>query len=102
MQEKLKSETEINNRVYNKPTSTITENGKRINYYEFIASLKNKECNDALLRIVNKIDMKQIKKEIDEMPIISNIRKDFYKVILERRYEIILEKTYKKLIHQST
>ena len=102
MKEILKSETEINNRVYNKPTSTITENGKRINYYEFIASLKNKECNDALLRIVNKIDMKQIKKEIDEMPIISNIRKDFYKVILERRYEIILEKTYKKLIHQST
>ena len=46
--------------------------------------------------------MKQIEKEIDEMPIISNIRRDFYKVILERRYEIILEKTYKKLIHQST
>ena len=102
MQEILKSETEINNRVYNKPTSTITENGRRINYYEFISSLKNKECNDALSRIVNKIDMKQIEKEIDKMPIISDIRRNFYKVILERRYKIILEKSYKKLIHKST
>lgn len=102
MQEILKTETEINNRVYNKPTSTITENGRRINYYDFISSLKNKECNDALSRIVNKIDMKQIEKEIDEMPIISDIRRSFYKVILERRYKIILEKSYNKLINKST
>lgn len=97
MQEILQNTTEINNRVYNKPTSAITENGKRINYYEFISSLKNKQCNKALIRIMNKIDMGQIEKEVDEMPIVSDIRKEFYKVLLNTRYEIILKKSCQKL-----
>ena len=97
MKEILKSETEINNRVYNRPTSTINENGHRINYYEFISSLKNKDCNKALKELFNKIDMEKIEEEIDNMPIISDTRKEFYKIILNRRYEIILKKTYKKL-----
>ena len=97
MQEILKSEAEINNRVYNKPTSTITENGKRINYYDFIYSLKNTSCNKALSRLIDKIDMNKILKEVDKMPMISDIRKEFYKTLLDRRYEIILKKSYKKL-----
>lgn len=93
MEEILKSETEINNRVYNRPTSTITENDKRINYYNFISSLKNKDCNDALKRLIKCIDMEKIEKEIDDMSIISDVRKKFYKVLLNRRYEIILKKS---------
>ena len=46
--------------------------------------------------------MKQIEKGIDEIPIISNVRRNFYKVILESRYKIILEKSYNKLINKST
>lgn len=75
MEEILKNKAELNNRIYNKPTSTITEDDKRINYYEFIYSLKNEECNEALKRMINEIDMKKIQKEIDNMPIISEIRK---------------------------
>ena len=89
---------EINNRVYNKPSSTVTENGKRINYFEFISSLKNEQCNEALSRIIKKINMKKIEIEIEKMPLISDIRREFYKVLLNRRYEIILENSYKKLI----
>lgn len=36
-------------------------------------------------------------KIIDETPFISNIRKDFYKKILEMRYEKILKFSYEKL-----
>lgn len=97
MEEILKSETEINNRVYNRPTSTITENDKRINYYDFIYSLKYKDCNDALKRMIKCIDMEKIEKEINDMPIISDVRKKFYKVLLNRRYDIILKKSYDKL-----
>lgn len=32
------------------------------------------------------------------MPLISAIRKEFYKTLLNRRYEIILKKSYKKLM----
>ncbi len=98
MKEILNSETEINNRVYNRPTSAITENGKRINYYEFIYSLKNTACNEALVRIIDKIEMKRILKEVDEMPMISAVRKEFYKTPLNRRYEKILKKSYEKLM----
>ena len=94
----LQNKNEINNRIYHKPTSTITENDKRINYYEFISSLKNKDCNEALKRIVMKINMEEIQQEIDNMPIISKIRRKFYKVILEERYEKILKNAYDKLM----
>lgn len=97
MKEISKNETEINNRVYNKPTSTITENGRRINYYDYISSLKNADCNDALNRVFNRINMNQIENEIDNMPIISYVRRDFYKILLNRRYDIILKKSYRKL-----
>jgi len=59
--------------------------------------LKNPDCNEALKRLIGKIDMEKIKEEIDEMPIISDIRKEFYKVMLEKRFKEILEKSYKKL-----
>lgn len=97
MEKILKNKAEINNRIYNKPTSAITENGKRINYYDYIYSLKNPDCNEALKRLIGKIDMEKIKKEIDEMPLISNIRKEFYKVMLEKRFKEILKKSYEKL-----
>ena len=87
MKEILKNQTEINNRIYNKPTSAITENGKRINYHDYIYSLKNPDCNEALKRLIGKIDMEKIKEEIDEMPIISDTRKEFYKVMLEKRFK---------------
>ena len=63
MEKILKNKAEINNRIYNKPTSAITENGKRINYYDYIYSLKNPDCNEALKRLIGKIDMEKIKKE---------------------------------------
>lgn len=102
IEEILNDKSEFNNRIYNKPTSTITENDKRINYYNFISSLKNTDCNKALERIVNKIDMNKIEEEIDNMPIITDIRKKFYKSLLKGRYEIILKKSYNKLQKCST
>lgn len=96
MEEIIKNKSEINDRIYNRPTSTIIENDKRINYYEFISSLKNEDCNQALKRIVPKVDMVKIAKEIEHMPIISDVRKEFYKIFLKGRYEIILKKSFDK------
>ena len=98
IEEILKNKAEINDRIYNKPTSAITENGKRINYYEFISSLKNQDCNDALKRIVPKIDIDILSELINEVPFISDVRKSFYKVFLKERYEIILKGSYDKLV----
>ena len=41
--------------------------------------------------------MNRIEEIIDDMPSISDIRKEFYKVFLRGRYEIIIEKSVKKM-----
>ncbi len=99
MENILKNTAELNNRIYNKPTSTITENDKRINYYEYITSLKNKDCNNAILRIVPQIDLNKIEDIIDNMPIISEKRKKFYKTLIKGRYEAILKRPYNILMN---
>lgn len=69
--------------------SCIKENGKKINYMEYIKSIKNKECNNAIKRVFEKININKINNFIDEISCISTIRKDFYKKIIYYRYEII-------------
>lgn len=87
----------LNSKVYNQPLSTIKRNGKKINYFYFISSLRNQECNEALKRIVPRIDLENINSIIDDMPV-SDLQKQFYKVILKERKEKILDFSYNKLI----
>lgn len=88
---------EIDARVYTFPTSALKENDKKINYFDYISSLKNKDCNDALLRITPLVNIEKINAIIEETPEISNIRKEFYKKIIKERYEKILKYSYDKL-----
>ena len=70
---------------------------KKINYFEYISSLKNQDCNKALLKLFPKIDLEKINLIIDNTSYISNIRKQFYKKILKLRYDEILKVNYDKL-----
>lgn len=91
--EKLQ-ENEIKNLAIN-CYSCLKENGKKINYMTYIRDTKNKECNKAIIRVFKNINMDEINKFIDEVSCMSNIRKEFYKEILNIRYKII-EEVYKK------
>ena len=71
--------------------SCLKENGKKINYMSFIKQMKNEECNKAIKRIFAKIDINKIKTFIDNIESMSKIRKNFYKQIIEKRYEILKE-----------
>lgn len=93
----ISDEEEMNARVFVFPTSALKLNDKKINYFEYINSVKNEDCNNALLRIFPKIDIEKINNIIDETPDISEIRKEFYKKILKMRYEKILKHSYEKL-----
>lgn len=79
-------------------SSAIRCDGAKIKYYEFITSLKNEDCNNALIRIYNKINIDKITKLIDEIDIMSNTRKEFYKKVIIGKYKEILTVAYKKLI----
>lgn len=87
MKEYINKPEEINKRIYIFPNSALKLNDKKINYYDFINSGKVDECNKALLRVYPKIDFRKINDIIDNTPSISDIRKDFYKTILQERYE---------------
>lgn len=62
---------------------------------EYIKSFENKDCTDALQRIVPHINIDEISKIIDETPGISDIRKTFYKTMISERYNQILLEPYK-------
>ena len=94
------SETEVKNLAIN-CYSCLKESGKKINYMEYIKSMKNEDCNNAIYRIFERINIEQINKFIDEIPSVSNIRKDFYKKIISLRYKIIKD-TYKAIISNKT
>lgn len=91
MESVINSEDEINLRVYQFPASAIEHNGKKISYVEFIASGINEDCNKALNRIARRIDVDAICGFIDGVDVLSELQKDFYKVMISERYEKIIQ-----------
>ncbi len=96
----VSSEKEINNRIYVFPTSEIKINNTKINYFDFISSLQNEDCTEALKRIAPRIDLSTIYEIVDQTPHLSNIRREFYKMMLQRRKEAIIDYTMRKLTNQ--
>lgn len=97
LREVLESPKEIEKRIYQYPTSQIKMNGKKSSYYDVISSLSYEECNKALVRIVEKMNLEKIYTMIDSICCISDIRKEFYKVMYRERYEKILLSSYQQL-----
>ena len=89
------SEAEIKNLAIN-TYSCIKENGKKINAISYIKSLKNSDCNNAIFRVFDKINLNKIEDFINNVEGITNIRKEFYKKIIKLRYKF-LEQVYKKI-----
>ena len=87
-------------RIFQIPLSSIKIDGKKINYFDFISSLQNKDCNAALKHIVPKVDMRKIFALIDETPYISDLQKRFYKTMISERKEKILDKSLQLLRRQ--
>lgn len=92
----LSDEDELNERVYKFPTSQIKLNDKKSSYFEVISSLKFNEINKSLLNIYPKIDLEKINALFDSLNI-SNIHKQFYKRMIEERFNKIIKYSYEKL-----
>lgn len=102
MQAVLNDKNELNHRVFDMPLSAITYNGKKINYFKFISAAEFAECNEALKRITSRIDMEKIFEIIDSTPSITELQKDFYKVMLSERKEHILDFSLNKIMQMSS
>lgn len=97
MKATLENKAEQDLRVFSIPLSGIKIDNTKINYFDFISSLQNKDCNKALKRILPRINMVEINNIIDETPYITDLQKIFYKTMLAQRKEKILDFSYDKL-----
>lgn len=91
--------------AYDSAISKFRKEGKIINPLKYIESMESTDCNNALIRIVPKIDLNKIKNIFNEIPeeingigTISNQQKEVYYKILEYRFNNILLPTYKKIV----
>lgn len=82
------TETELKNLAIN-CYSCLRDNGKKINYMTYIKEMKNQECNNAIKRLFANIDIDKIENFIDNIECMTDIRKEFYKRIINQRYAII-------------
>lgn len=101
VKEIIDNEFEMKKRCYIFPSATLyltTEKTGKPGYYDMLASGYDKNCSAALIRMFPKIKIDEINNIINNTPIISDIKKDFYKKILTMRYELILEKAYQHCI----
>lgn len=97
MKEVLTNDNELMYRVFEIPTSAIMLNGKKIKYFDFIASIQDENCNSAIRRITPKINMADIKSIVFSTPYINDLQKKFYYRILSERKSRILDFTLRKL-----
>ncbi len=97
MEAVLEDENERNYRIYETPTAAIMQGKKKIKYFDFISSLQNEACNQALQRVVPRIDMVRIEEMVNSTPFLSDLQKRFYITMLRERKLRILDFSLKAL-----
>ncbi len=97
MERVLHDENEMNARIFQFPTSIIKENGRKINYYDFLIKGLYEGCNDALLRIVPKINMDEICEFIEDVPYLSDLQHIFYQTYITERWKKLILPAYERI-----
>ncbi|MDE7435669.1 MAG: HipA domain-containing protein [Lachnospiraceae bacterium] len=100
MKNVMDSQEETDKRIYKFPTSQVKLNGKKSSYYEVIHSLEFPECNNALVNVFKRINMKQIEELIAETPLVTDTQKLFYIHMIRERYNKIIKASYDKLMEK--
>ena len=94
MEKVISDENELNARIYRFPTSAIKLNGTKINYCDFLCNTTNRDCHNALKRILDRIDVDKIAGFINEIEYLPDLQKEFYNLYIRSRYDKILVTAY--------
>lgn len=97
----LEHQGSFNDLMLNLTTSAITKNGKKLKPQNFLFETKNIDVLKALDNITKRINYHKIYALIDNIKIISNERKSFYKQTIKMRKEKILDNA-KKIIDKAS
>lgn len=90
---------ELKLRIFTYPRSAIKLNNKKLSYLDFLSSGYDIDSITSLKEITAKINEKEpeINAMIDDIEIINDIEKSFYKFMLNKRKEMILDKALDNL-----
>lgn len=96
--EVMTKKQELEHRIYNIPRSSLMLKDKKLKYYDFLSSNLIPECTDALYRMNDIIDDNEpmITDMINEIEI-TQVEKDFYIFMLNKRKEMILEQAIQNI-----
>lgn len=97
MEKNLQNSARMEDLAYIARTCVFKKYGRCINPYQYILKMENQDCNEALHRIFSKLDMKKLNRVIDETPVIGKIEKEFYKKLLDIRYQKVLLPAYERI-----
>lgn len=92
----LSNRNEMEERIYTFPNSALKENGKKINYFQFLMGTENAECLNALQKIGRRIDLDRIHQIIAQTPYISNLHREFLTTMLRERKEKIIDRAMER------
>ncbi len=70
----------------------LDEKVGKVGYYDLMSSGYDHNCTEAVKRIVPGISMEKINNIIDNTPMITDIRKEFYKHFINLRKRVILDR----------
>lgn len=88
--------------VFPSPVLCVTrEKVGKVGYYDILSSNYDTNCTRALLKIAPKISLESINSIIDETPMITDLRKQFYKNILALRKAVIIDRAYEKCLSKN-
>ncbi len=94
----LENEDMLHARIFQFPTSAIKLNGRKTNYYDYLTTTDNPDCQEALIRIFPRINLDKINAVVESIPCITDLQKEFYRVYIKARYNLILKPVF-EMIH---
>ena len=97
MEQVLNERAQMDKRIFDISLSAINIDGKKIRYFDFISSLQYEGCNQALKRILPRIDMVKIGEIVKDTPFISDLQMRFYLAMLNERKTRILDFSFEAL-----
>ncbi|MBO4847257.1 MAG: HipA domain-containing protein [Lachnospiraceae bacterium] len=89
----LSDRSMIDERLYSYPKAAFSFEGKQISYHDFLLSdrvLKDPCACKSIKKIYERFDKEKVEKIIEDTPLISDLRRELYKTMIDERMEHLI------------
>lgn len=76
------------------PTAALRIGKRKVNYHDFLLSPQGEKARNAIGELLPKVDFGKIDQLIQQIPYISDVRREFYSHMIALRRDLILQPAY--------